>query len=406
LIGSLLLTASAINYMDRQTLANVATRVTKEFALRERQYGSLETGFGFAFAGGSMFFGILADRMPVRWLYPIVLTCWSLVGFATGFVQSYEHLLGCRVLLGFFEAGHWPCGLKTTQLMMAPSDRAMGNSLLQSGTSIGAIITPPIMLWMISYGEGNWRLGFQVVGAIGLMWTVVWFRWVRPADLEHPQSTSDPTGRPVSWATWLGELHYGRLAVALIVVTLLNTTWQTLRAWLPKIMQQEHQFTEVFTSFFTSAWYAMTDVGCLSAGALAFALVRRRGWSVHGARAMTFGLCSLLCSGLILTPFLTSGAALLAVFLLSGAGALGMFPIYYSLTQDISPKHQGKVTGLTGVVAWTLSSPTQLWFGSLADQTKSFSTGIAIAGFLPLLAFLAILLLWPSGDRRSSAKLG
>ena len=37
LIAGLLLAASAINYMDRQTLANVAKRVTEEFSLNNEQ---------------------------------------------------------------------------------------------------------------------------------------------------------------------------------------------------------------------------------------------------------------------------------------------------------------------------------------------------------------------------------
>src|SRR5438128_2728506 len=80
-VCALLLLATTINYMDRQTLANAAVRVTSEFHLSEEQYGNLETGFGWAFAAGSLFFGFVADRVSVRWLYPTVLALWSLVGF-------------------------------------------------------------------------------------------------------------------------------------------------------------------------------------------------------------------------------------------------------------------------------------------------------------------------------------
>ena len=39
-VCGLLLCASAINYMDRQTLANAATRITAQFRLSQEQYGS------------------------------------------------------------------------------------------------------------------------------------------------------------------------------------------------------------------------------------------------------------------------------------------------------------------------------------------------------------------------------
>src|SRR5437667_12782050 len=87
-ICGLLLLTSAINYMDRQTLANAAVRITTQFQLNQEQYGNLELVFGWAFAVGSTLFGIAVDRMPVRWLYPVVLTLWSVVGFATGLANS------------------------------------------------------------------------------------------------------------------------------------------------------------------------------------------------------------------------------------------------------------------------------------------------------------------------------
>ena len=88
LVCGLLLLASAINYMDRQTLANASVRITREFALNQEQYGNVEAWFGYAFAAGSLCFGVLADRVPLRWLYPVVVALWSLVGYATGSVKT------------------------------------------------------------------------------------------------------------------------------------------------------------------------------------------------------------------------------------------------------------------------------------------------------------------------------
>ena len=95
-ICGLLLLASTINYMDRQTLASASIRINKQFELNKEQYGKLESYFGYAFAAGSTLFGIAADRWSVRWLYPLVLALWSTVGFATGLVKTYDDLLVCR----------------------------------------------------------------------------------------------------------------------------------------------------------------------------------------------------------------------------------------------------------------------------------------------------------------------
>ncbi|MFO0935863.1 MAG: MFS transporter [Gemmataceae bacterium] len=391
-ICGLLLLASAINYMDRQTLANVSTRVTREFSLTEQQYGALETSFGLSFAAGSLVLGMLADRVSIRFVYPLVLLLWSSVGFLTGWTQSYGQLLVCRGLLGFFEAGHWPCGLKAIQLLLVPDRRAMGNSVLQSGTSIGAIVTPLIMLATLTPEVSSWRMGFQWVGAIGFVWIGLWFLFVHRSDF-----SGAPARQPHSTASdqpWWRDFLTRRMLVVVLIVCIINVTWQTLRAWLPKIMLQEYLYDEKATAQFTSAWYIATDVGCLASGALAMALASR-GWGIKSSRVAAFGLCAALCSSLMLMPLLSRGPLLLAVLLISGAGALGMFPIYYSFTQDISRNHQGKVAGFTGVLAWSISSPMAMLFGWLADETNSFNTGIAIAGALPLLAWLTIVFLWP-----------
>jgi ACS family hexuronate transporter-like MFS transporter len=78
-VCGLLLFASAINYMDRQTLANAAVRITTQFHLNQEQYGNLEWAFGWAFAVGSVLSASWRS-LTVRWVYPVVLVLWSGVG--------------------------------------------------------------------------------------------------------------------------------------------------------------------------------------------------------------------------------------------------------------------------------------------------------------------------------------
>src|SRR5204862_6169389 len=163
--------------------ATVAVRISNEFKVSREQYGDLELAFGWAFAAGSLLFGFIADRVSVRWLYPAVLFAWSMMGFLSAWTTDFSQLLICRTTLGLFEAGHWPCALKTTHLLLSEQDRTMGNSVLQSGASIGAIITPLVMRVMMTDATGSWRLPFQVVGAVGLLWIVMWFASIRQRDL-------------------------------------------------------------------------------------------------------------------------------------------------------------------------------------------------------------------------------
>jgi MFS family permease len=165
---------------------------------------------------------------------------------------------------------------------------------------------------------------------------------------------------------------------------------------LPKFLQQGRGYAETEALHFNALYYVATDVGCLGAGALTLWLARR-GQSVHGSRSSVFLGCATLSGLTVMASLLPRGWPLLAVLLLVGAGTLGLFPIYHAFTQEISPHHQGKVTGITGVAAWLFSSPAQKLFGRLIDRTGSFDLGLAVVGCLPLLAFLALWLFWERG---------
>lgn len=385
--------ASAINYMDRQTLSNAAVRITKEFDLSNEQYGNVEAVFGYAFAAGSLVFGWLADRVAVKWLYVVVLAMWSTAGFATGFVENYEQLLACRTLLGFFEAGHWPCALRTTRMLLDERERSLGNGMLQSGASLGAIVTPFVMLALMDpYELSTWRIPFLVVGAGGLLWLVPWLAITRGHDLRPESLTRNSSGLANGEPFW-SLLLSRRMLVVYFVVACINTTWQILRAWMPKFLQEDRAFSETDALLYTSAWYVVTDIGCLGAGALA-AWLAGRYFSVHASRLLVFAGCSVICAASLIVPWLDTGWLLLTVLALMGAGALGVFPLYYAFTQDISSVHLGKITGVAGAVAWLVTAQNHWLFGVIADRTGSQNTGLALAGLLPAFAALALWLFW------------
>jgi ACS family hexuronate transporter-like MFS transporter len=400
IICGMLLLASAINYMDRQTLANAQVRIIAEFGLKNEQYGYVEGIFGYAFALGSVVFGWLADRKSLRWLYASVLTLWSLAGLATGFVRSYEELLICRGLLGFFEAGHWPCAVRITRLLLDPRQRSMGNSLLQGGASIGAIITPQIMFLLMTEVRSTWRIPFFAVGAVGLLWLVPWFVLLKGVPLAPERSAQAGEKAQATRSTWQVLLS-PQMLVVYFVIACINTTWQILRAWLPGILQAGAGYSETFTLNYTSVWFGATEVGCIAAGAAAVWLAGRY-LSVHGARLVVFAACAGLCtlaSGLV--PAAGGGWPLLALLALAGAGALGVFPLYHAFTQDISAEHQGRITGAAGVAGWLLPGFVQPLFGRLKDETGSFDRGLLWAGALPLAAAIAFWLFWKPSEGKS-----
>lgn len=435
----LLLLASAVNYMDRQTLAVTAARIKSEFQLNNVQYGRVEAVFGYSFALGSILWGFLVDRISVRWIYPIGLLGWSLMGFLTGWARDYNELFTCRLLLGIFESAHWPCGLKTTQALLSQQSRAMGNSVLQSGTSIGAILTPIIMLAILTPEPGSWRIGFQGIAVVGALWVFLWLYVVRDKDFVV-QSPNDPKEHPTSTTyRWWHDLFTRKFAIVLLMIICINTMWQVVRAWLPLIMQENYGFSERQTLIFNSMWYIATDLGCFASGVLALAM-SRKGWAVKSSRLLSLLLGVSFFASIIAVPFLnhrieaaaavsTESAseppaapqlpktwgqeiesffsfsplqfAMLAILLASGAGALAIFPIYYSFAQDVSPMHQGKVTSVSATGGWLVSSYAQPWFGWLKEQTGNYDMGLFLISVLPIFPLVALYFFWPDDSRSS-----
>jgi len=395
-VSGLLLLATMINYMDRQTLSNLAPRISEQFSLSNLQYGNMELVFGIAFAVGSLFFGIVADKVSVRWLYPVVLVAWSAVGFATGLSRGYTSLIVCRGLLGFFEAGHWPCALIVTQAVMTKGNRVMGNSILQSGASLGAILTPLIIRWMVTGSDDPdvWRMPFFVIGGIGFVWAALWLAVIKPGDLERrPDNETGTVDLP--WQKWLGNLVIDRRFWALVLMVVsINTSWQLIRAWLPKFLQEGRGYSEGEALSFNSLYFIFTDIGCIGAGIVAMWLVRK-GVSAHQSRVLVYLGGSLLAALTTVAAMLPQGWPLLGTLLLVAAGTLAVFPCYYSFTQELTTSHMGRLTGILSFIGWLASAPVQTLFGYIVDQTGSYDLNIAVLGWAPFVGLVAFWLLWP-----------
>jgi len=406
--GALLL-ATLLNYMDRQALSETATELKARFALDDGRYGRIEQGFSYAFAVGSVLFGFLADRFGPRLLYPVVLIGWSLAGVATTFATDasvaralagegdasgtgeFRWLLLCRTVLGLFEAGHWPCALITARQILSAADRPFGNSLLQSGASAGAVITPLYVLAARQLGA-QWDFVFWSIGIVGLLWVPLWFALVRKGSLDtKPVPAADA---PASAPSFDAFGFARRFVVLAVIVTVLGVSWQFVRAWLPKYLKEFHGYSSAESAWAVALYYIAADVGCIVAGFAVKALADR-GRDVHTARVGVFAVWCGLTALAALVPLVgDSFAALVPVLMLVGAGVLGLHPIYYALAQDLPAKHMGLLSGILASLTWVTVGTVQGAIGAHIKETGSYDLGFAVAGLAPLAGLLALVLLW------------
>lgn len=418
-VCALLFLATTLNYMDRIALNQMAVRIQRALDLDDFQYGLLESGFSFSFAIGAIVAGVVVDRVSVRWVYPLAVLGWSAAGFLTGYASGFATLLTCRVMLGLFEAANWPCGLRTTRAMLRPGERSLGNSLFQSGTAIGALVTPLLILFLLRSADpaepfrhaamavvggtyaavvdaptDTWRLPFQVIGLIGVAWVALWFLTV-PGRVLVPQPESAAEAGAVRYRDIFRDRRFWAVLVVALAV---NVAWHTYRPWLPKYLQQKRGLTEAEMSALMTWYYLLSDVGSWTVGGVTLLLIRR-GHGAHLIKLLMFATCAALALISVVVPLAPTGWALTAAVLLFAFACLGLFPTYYALTQEVSARHQGKVSGTLGACSHMFLSlavyPTQGW---IVRETGSYDGMLAVAGVFPLLGLAALLWVWPRGE--------
>jgi MFS transporter, ACS family, hexuronate transporter len=422
IICGVLLLATTLNYMDRMALNQTAVRIKQYFQLNNQQYGLLEGTFSVAFALGATLFGWLVDRYSVRWMYPLVVLGWSVSGFLTGFAGSFWMLLSCRFFLGLFEAGNWPCGIVTTRRVLKPEERALGNGMFQSGTALGAILTPLIVLACLSItdpfadsrmsaqllggfgavatlplAETAWQLPFRIIGLLGLTWIVLWFAAVPSSSLKATNPTNSDSGA----STFKELLQDRRYWILVLMIVAVNTTWHSFRVWMPLFLQESRGFTESQTMRFSSLYYLSADLGSIVMGWLSLRWASR-GVSIFNSRMRTFLICAILALLSTIVVLVPSGIELQIVLALVGFGALGLFPCFFAFSQELSAKHQGKVTGTLGSInAFYLAVIFPLQ-GKLVDETKSHALGLGLAGLVPIFSLVITWWFWPRTEHSIS----
>ena len=239
---SVFVLSSAINYLDRQTLATVAPLVRAEFHLSNAQYGLILTAFSIAYAGGAPLAGMLIDRIGLNRAISLAIGIWSCAGILTGFTRGLGGLLGCRSVLGMSEAAGIPAAGKAIHQYLLPAERAMGNALNQAGVSVGLILAPPLATWIaVTYG---WRQAFVLTGCLGLLWLPVW-NWTARVTAGHGKVTAD---EPLAFA---GLLHSPRLWGLVIANALNMTVYSLWTNWTTLYLVEARRLTLA-----QAAWYA------------------------------------------------------------------------------------------------------------------------------------------------------
>jgi len=391
----LLFLATLLNYMDRQTIAVSASVISKEFGLGDVQLGQLFFAFLLAYGIAQLFAGALLDRFSVRPAYAAAVIAWSLAGAAGALATGFVSLFALRVLLGVCECPNWPLALRVVARTIPPEQRSLANGIFQSGTSIGALVAAPVIIWLTA--AYSWRAAFVAVGAVGLLWAALWLVSFRGEEDTDVRSTGfsrndlnaeslPPEGGTTNSPASFGEIIRSRAFLGLLVATsFLNPLQYFYVTWLPRYFDKYAGmgFGKELAARLVTVYLAL-DLGLWLGGALVLLMARRV--SVTRARQMVTTLGAVLMAGIPLAGRLRDLNAITALICLATFG-LGCFMVnYLAFTSEVSDKKVSTAAGLLGGAGSLAGALFMLLVGGTVESSGSFALAFVMAGVMPLVA--------------------
>lgn len=400
-VCALLFAATTINYMDRQVIGILKPYLQKELGWSEIGYGNIVFFFQLAYAAGYAGVGRLIDRIGVRFGLAGAVTFWSFAAVAHGLVRSVAGFSFVRFALGLGEGGNFPAAIKTVGEWFPQKDRALVTGLFNSGSNVGALLTPLLVPWLtLRYG---WHSAFYVTGALGFFWVVAWLLVYRPlpdnprvSDAERAYIQGDkPAFLDGPRETWLQLLRYRATWAYAVGTFLTSPVWWFYLFWVPDFLHRTHGLNISAMGAPLVTIYLITDIGSISGGWLSSSLIRR-GISPLSARKIALLVCALCVVPIFLAP-LTSGlwtATLLIA--LAAAAHQGFSANLYTLVSDTTPPQSvASVVGIGGLAGAIGGMGVAEAAGYTLQATGSYVILFAAAASAYLLALLLMHIILP-----------
>jgi MFS transporter, ACS family, aldohexuronate transporter len=393
--------STVINYIDRQTLSNLAPVITQEFHMTNADYSYIVSAFQVAYAVMWLVGGVLLDLIGTRLGLTIAMIWWSLASMLPAFAHSVRAFAISRFLLGIGEGFNWPGASKTVAEWFPAKERGLAVGIFDSGSSVGGALAAVMVPWLaIIFG---WRFAFLMAGTLGFLWLGIWLYFYRPMKthprlgiderklIEAGRDTAAASSR-VGVARYLNLLTQSNAWGIVLGRSLTDPIWWFYIFWLPKYLSDTRGFSLKQIAAFTWLPFVASDIGNFTGG-LASGFLIKRGMPVVRARKW---VCVVSCvpilagipAALVNSPYWALALISLATWGYASWSTMGLtFP------SDLFPQDVvASVTGLSGLGAAGLSAVSTLAVGWLVDR-YSYTPAFIAAGTIPLLATACVLIL-------------
>jgi MFS transporter, ACS family, hexuronate transporter len=398
-ICALLFFAATVNYIDRQVIGLLKPTLQKDLGWNEIDYSNIVFAFQLAYAIGLLIVGRVMDWLGTRRGFSVAVFLWSIAAMCHALARTVWGFAGARFALGLGESGSFPASIKTVAEWFPKKERAFATGIFNSGTNVGAIITPLVVPWLtLHYG---WQGAFIATGAIGFLWLVLWIAFYQHPD-RHPGVSaaelayirSDPADPP-SRMEWQDLIRYRQLWAFMIGKFLTDPIWWVWLFWIPDFLNRNFQVNLLGMMIPILVIYNAATVGSIGGGWLSSALIRR-GWTLNASRKTAMLVCALAVVPIVFASKTSSMYIAVALVSLAAAAHQGWSANIFTTASDMFPRRAvGSVVGLGGMAGAVGGMLIAKVVGYVLQWTGSYLPVFLIAGSAYLLALLIFHLLAP-----------
>lgn len=379
--------ATGLSFLDRQVLSIAVIRIQKEFGFTDVEYGWVNTSFLLSYALMFTVGGRLIDQIGAKKGLGIAVGLWSVANALHGLMTSLPQLLTFRFFLGMGEGACFPGAAKTVYEWFDEKERALANGIAIGGSAIGAVIAPPLTIWISNvYG---WRAGFVIPGLIGILWVVVWLAvsWRSQVAVVAPatQTAAIPLAAILRRrATW----------VFILMRFMLDPVMYFMMFWIPKYLSEvRHVPYEEIGNLFWIPFLAL-GISNILGGYFSDSLIRRN-VGTDRARKIVMGCAAALTLAVPLTEFTSSlsiAVALMALYMF----AHGCWITNYitAISDVFGSRATSTVVGLSGTAGALSSLILNPMIGKIIGEYTYKPLWIA-SGLLYPIAFVVFIVLIP-----------
>jgi ACS family hexuronate transporter-like MFS transporter len=329
--------ATAINYLDRQTLSVAAPVIIDQFRMSNQAYARVVFAFMLAYTIANAISGPVLDRLGTRLGFALTMAWWSAASILNALARGPLSLGVCQFLLGTGEAGNWPASVKVVAEWFPAEERALASGIFNSGSAFGAILAPPIVVWLLlHYG---WRQAFVCVGIIGYVWLVVWSKiYYTPEGVKQQAA-------PRLVSPW--KLFRTRFVWTFTLSRVfLDPAWYFYIFWFPEYLKRARHFSMASIGKFAWIPFVAAGLGNYLGGWIS-AIMLRRGVPLNLARKGGLTIFAMLMTSAVPAVLVRDVRISIALVSLAMLGYTGCCSITLAYPADVFPKNLvGSIWGI------------------------------------------------------------